>query len=60
MKRALALVVASLLVLGMALAQDVQPVVKSGAKSINEVYPIGWTAFSHFLGGKFWYGLSCS
>jgi hypothetical protein len=25
-----------------------------------EVYPIGWTAFSHFLGGKIWYGLSCS
>ena len=35
MKRALALVVASSLVFGMALAQDVQPVVKSGAKSIN-------------------------
>ena len=35
MKRALTLVVASSLVFGMALAQDVQPIVKSGAKSIN-------------------------
>jgi hypothetical protein len=35
MKKALALVVASSLVFGMALAQDVQPVVKAGAKSIN-------------------------
>ena len=26
----------------------------------TEVYPIGWTAFSHFLGGKIWSGLSCS
>ena len=35
MKKALALVVASSLVFGMALAQDFQPVVKAGAKSIN-------------------------
>jgi hypothetical protein len=35
MKKALALVVASSLILGMALAQDVQPVVKAGSKSIN-------------------------
>ena len=35
MKKALALFVASSLVFGMALAQDFQPVVKSGAKSMN-------------------------
>ena len=35
MKKAFVLIVASLLVLGMARAQDVQPVVKAGAKSIN-------------------------
>ena len=35
MKKALALVVASSLVVGMALAQEVQPVVRTGAKSIN-------------------------